>query len=262
METYDPRTDLTALWRFLRERWWIVLLCTLVGGGAGLGTTFLKEKEYEASTTVLVQADPLEKLVGLSDNFSAVGDPSLPGSAMETQARLVRQPSLAVAVREGLGTKQTASELLDDVRGETDAVSSLLRIVVRQPSARDAERLANTWAAAMVRDARSRQIGRINSATAFLRTELGQRSEPPATREVLTGQLRRLGTLRAVAQPPLRVVEAAKADGAPVTPRWPVVLSVGLLIGFVMGLGIALVRHLGLDEALAGSEREKAGASA
>jgi uncharacterized protein involved in exopolysaccharide biosynthesis len=262
MEIYDPRHDLRALGRFLRDQWWVVLICALAGGAAGLGATLLKETEYEASTTVLVQADPIEKLVGLSDDFSPIGDPTLPGSAMETQVGLVRQRSLATVVRRRLGTEQSASELLDNVRGEKDTVSSLLRIVARQPSAADAERLANAWAAAMVRDARSRQDRRIEAAIALLRTELGQRSETPAVRDVLRGQLRRLSTLRAVAQPPLRVIQPAEAGGAPVSPRRAVALSMGLLIGFVIGLGVSLVRHLGLQEALAGPGRETATPSA
>jgi uncharacterized protein involved in exopolysaccharide biosynthesis len=261
MKTYDPRTDLRAFLRFLGKQWWIVLLCALAGGAAGLGATLLKEREYEASTTVLVQADPLENLVGLSDNFSAVGDPTLPGSAMETQVELVRQRSLAAAVRRKLGTVQSPSELLDDVRGEKDAVASLLRIVARQPSARGAERLANAWADAMVRDARSRQTKRITAGISLLRTELEEHPGTGAVSDVLRGQLRRLTTLSAVAQPPLRVVQPAQAGGAPTGPRQSVALSLGLLIGFVIGLGIALVRHLGLREALGGPGQEKAAAS-
>jgi uncharacterized protein involved in exopolysaccharide biosynthesis len=237
-------------------------LCTLAGGAAALGITLLKEPEYEASTTVLVQADPLEKLVGLSDDFSPLGDPTVPGSALETQVALVRQRPLANAVRRRLGTEQTASELLEDVRGEKDPVSSLFRIVARQPSAGDAARLANAWAAVMVRDARSRQQRRMASGITLLRTALRPGSGTPDARADLRGQLRRLTALRAVAQPPLRVVQPASTDAGPVTPRRGVAVAFGLLIGFVFGLGIALVRHLGLRDALAGHKQEKAAASA
>ena len=262
METYDPRTDLRALWRFLREQWWVVLWCTVAGGAAAVGVTLLKGSEYEASTTVLVQADPLEKLVGLSDDFSPVGDPTLPGSAMETQVGLVRQRALAAAVRRRLQSEETTPELLEDVRGERDATSSLLRVVARRPGARSAERLADAWATAMVRDARRRQERRISSAISVVRTELAARPATRVATDVLRGQLRRLATLKAVAQPPLRVVQPAKAGGNPVSPRRAVALSIGLLLGLVIGLGAALVRHLGLGEAARGPRRGKVSMSA
>jgi len=262
MAAYDPRTDLRALWCFLRDQWWVVLVCALAGALAALGVTFLKDEEYEASTTVLVQADPLEKLVGLSDDFSSVGDPTLPGSAMETQVGLVRQRSLAAAVRRELGSQETISQLLEDVRGERDATSSLLRIVARQPSAEGAKRLTDAWAAAMVRDARRRQQRRISSAISVVRTELAARPATRAAEDVLRGQLRRLSTLRAVAQPPLRVVQPAQAGGGPASPRRAVAVSIGILLGFVIGLGVALVRQLGLQDALIGERRKKAAASA
>lgn len=262
MEQYDPRTDLRALWRFLRARGWIVLLCAVVGGAAGLAASYLQPREYEASTTVLVQADPLEKLVGLSDDFSSLGDPTLPGSAIETQLQLVRQRSLAAGVRRSLGSSRTPAELLERVRGERDTATSLIRVVARESSAAGAARLANAWTRALVADMRTRQRRRLAAAVGLLRTELGQTRSGSTAEGVLERQLARLATLRAVASPPLRVVEPAVAGGAPVSPRRAVALSIGILIGLVAGLGVALVLHLGPRETLSAPRREDAAASA
>lgn len=262
METYDPRTDLRALWRFLRTHGWIVALCAIAGAVAGLGASYLQSREYEASTTVLVQADPLEKLVGLSDDFSPLGDPTLPGSAIQTQLQLVRQRSVADRVRRELGAEETAASLLARIRAERDTTTSLIRIVAQDSDAGGAARLANAWATALASDARSRQQRRIGSAISLLQTEL---RETPGTSEVaavLRRQLGRLTTLRAVAPAPLRVVQPATAGGAPTGPRRLVAASMGLLIGLVIGLAVALVRHLGLRGALRGAAREDAGASA
>ena len=245
----------------MREQGWIVLLCAVAGGAAGLAATFLQPREYEASSTVLVQSDPLEKLVGLSDDFSPVGDPTLPGSGIETQLQLVRQRSLAAGVRRRLRTGRSASELLARIRAERETATSLIRIVARESSAADAARLANAWTTELVRDTRARQRRRIGAAIKLLRTELQETSRSPAVRGVLRGQLARLTTLQAVASPPLRVVESAVPGGAPAGPRRAVAAAMGLLIGFVTGLGVALVRHLGLHEALRGPRQEDAAAA-
>lgn len=252
MSEYDPRSDLVQFARFLRRRAPLIVGCTILGGLAALATTWLRPSEWEASATVLVQADPLEQLVGLSDAFVAVGDPTLPGSAMQTQLELARQRPVAEAVRRRLRSSRTVESLLEDVRAEQDTTSSLMRIVARGRSADAAASLASNWAAAVVEDARRRQRSRIDRGIRFLRAVLDRNREPAAARGALTQQLTRLTALRATAAPPLRVVERAVPGGAPASPRRIVAASVGLMLGLVLGTGVALIQEMGAARALPG----------
>ncbi|HVE68532.1 MAG TPA: Wzz/FepE/Etk N-terminal domain-containing protein [Solirubrobacteraceae bacterium] len=235
-----PVADLVDLRRFVRRHVTVILLFVVSGTALGGVRAAAGDEIYEASTTILFTNDPVARLAGFTDDFSDVGDPTQPGSTMQTRLRLIEQRSIAVAVTRQVGAEESPEELLGRVRAEQDVVSSLARVVARADTAGGAARLANVWARTFVSaQARERE-------EAFSRGIMALRRELPATRGrerlQLARRLGRLRTIQATNIAPVRLVTEARPPSEPVGVKWTVGMASGFLVGLVLGFGAGFLR--------------------
>lgn len=82
----------------LRRRWWIVVLCVIVALGLVAGMTSARTPKYTASSTVL-----LRPLTGNSLDVNSAINSTQVTIAMETEAKLVTSPEVALLVSRELG---------------------------------------------------------------------------------------------------------------------------------------------------------------
>jgi len=233
----SSRKDLRDLLDFLRRRWLVILALALLGAGAGAARAVVKGPTYEASASILFRADPVLRLAGLPSDFQGEGDPTQPGSAMQTQLLLVKQPPVADAAKRALHSSESRDELLSRVRVQQDLVSSVVRVIGRDDTAAGAARLANTWATAFVA-MRNRELdARITRGRDVLQDELDDPDTPAGRKRVVRQNISRLTALRAARPHSVELVSLAEPPGQAVGAGPLVSAGVGLIIGVVLGFG-------------------------
>lgn len=103
--------------RALRKSWWVIVLCTIIGVGAGLGVTLLTPEKYSSSVTFFVRT-PAEQIGGAyqGDQFAQ--------KRVNSYVQLAKSQRLAELIRTDaqvdLTAQQIASEI--DARGDTNTV--------------------------------------------------------------------------------------------------------------------------------------------
>lgn len=228
-----------------RRRFAIVLTLVLVVPAVAVGYSLSQPDRFQATSLVLVNRQTIaNQLAGTADigqqqqSFQQI---------LVTQARLARTPTVIRATTAQANVVDTTPDALrNNSTVEQDPNSDLLTFAVVWPDATDARRLAVAYAHAYVDYRRrldsaalSRALADVDQAIADAR-DRGRSSE-----SLVNGLLRnrqQLETRLALQTENVQVV--AGPDSAPrVQPR-PVRSGIlGLIVGLVAGIGIALVRE-------------------
>lgn len=227
----------------LGQHWLFIAGSALIALLAALAFLGASERRYEAHADLLVTPVP-------ADDPTFVGLPVLrevgEGRGVLTAARLVETPQVADAVRAQLGVGNRDA-LLDAVSVAPQEQSNIVTIRATAPSPQQAADIANAFAAA-VRAERTRVFqAELRQVVARLTGRLAD--VPPAARDV--GEARslgeRLGTLRGLQgsnDPTLQITSAAVPPSEASWPRPVLSLTVALLLGLVLGIGVAIALEL------------------
>jgi capsular polysaccharide biosynthesis protein len=164
---------------------------------------------------------------------------------------LVQQRSVADSVKRRLRTSEDRDDLLAKIRVEQDGVTTLYRVIATDDDARGAQRLANVWVDTFARDRERELDTRLARGTSVLRSELTSPETPGTRKTALREQIERLELLRAATRPTVEVINEAELPDQPVSAGAFVTALTGLIVGLVLGTGIAVL----LDQ-LSGRRRE------
>jgi polysaccharide biosynthesis transport protein len=237
-----PEGEQQGLARYVetvRERWKLIVLAIVATILAAALYLAYAEKSYEASAKLLVTpvSRNNEDLAGLG----LIPDSSHPTRDIETAAQLVTTTSVAQIVQETLQTERSRRSLLGDVEAAPVAQSNLVVVKASAPTAREAQRLANAFAEATVRD-RTRKLHRqLDVALRGLRAVLA-RSE--SGRGAVARRVALLETLRAGDDPTIHVDTLADTPRSAAWPRPTLSIFAGVVAGLVLGLGAAFVAQV------------------
>jgi capsular polysaccharide biosynthesis protein len=188
------------------------------------------EKVYEANAQVLVQPVTGGTFDGLG--LSLLQDSADPTRPVQTIARLVETSGVANRAARRVGDRRDTNEILAEVQAKPIADSSLVDIAARAPTARQAQRLANAFAAGLVDDRTQRFHDQIDRSIATLQ------------RQGSTTGLARLRALREAPDPTVSLETPAELPTSPVAPRPLLTLMAALLAGLVLGITGALLLEL------------------
>ena len=274
------------------SRWWLILILTLVGAGAGYTRGMMAESSYQATTTLLI-GRPLT-------------DAEVDQDAIETSQRLAstyadlvgRQPILQAAASE-LGLNVTWQDLRDRVHAsvpQQDAPIVLIRTDASSPE--EAASLAGAVSDQVIAmSPTSTEDVRVQQVRSFVDTRLQQTQQLIAQAQARTTRLKaQIGSATGSALDALRskiaheeahlldlqqnyasllgfvssggvtnyveVLEPPEAGADPVRPGLPSDVVLGALLGFVLGLIAAAAiggwsdapRERGRSEASTGSQ--------
>jgi succinoglycan biosynthesis transport protein ExoP len=123
--------------RVLRKRWLVIVVLFLVGSVSALAFTFLQTPQYEASTVVFVAVQSSDSAQDLVNGSSfAQGEVKSYAEAVDTP--LVLRPVIAQ-----LGLNETPAKLAESVTGNATVDTVNISIVVTDPSASRAAKVAN-----------------------------------------------------------------------------------------------------------------------
>src|SRR3954447_12916383 len=233
-EWLRPPTESEGLGRYIatvRERWWLVVLTTIVAVALALAYVVIAPKVYEGEADMLVT--PVSSGDATTAGLGLIADSSDPTQDISTAARLVATTSVAKLVKDRLRLPGSPEDILGDIVVEPIAQSNLVAVRASQDSAAKAAGLANAFAQAAV-DVRTTQL---HEEIAAQLPQLTERLR--AGQESLSPRVSALTSLSAGSDPTIRVATSASPPSSPSAPKPKLALAAGLLGGLILGLGAA-----------------------
>jgi capsular exopolysaccharide synthesis family protein len=217
--------DLRELLRPIRSRWWLILLVVAVATGGTYAYYASKQKEYTASTELLIRASEADA------GFSS-------GDASRTSKNIIRllQSSPVVAeVRQNVGVS-------GQVTASASSDSDFVTVTATANSADDAARLANAYADALVTGRRGRLRRDTEEALRAAREELAGLPAGPQAADSRDSVKSRIDDLEAALTLPRAGAERVGRAQPPSSPSAPKPLrNAGFALILSLMLAIAAV---------------------
>lgn len=204
--------DLVELIGVIRRRWIAVVSLIVVGGLVGFGVAQITDKKYTATSTVFFTSTP----ASTSITGTRFQQTQFVLAKMPSYVALVDSPSVLQAVISDLSLKESVSSLAGEVTASNPTGSALLDISVTSGNARSAARVSS------------------------------------AVTEELGRYIEQLETSNGVAAVRASVTQKAEVPGSPSSPNRTLDILIGVILGLVVGLGIAVVRERLADPSKAG----------
>jgi uncharacterized protein involved in exopolysaccharide biosynthesis len=232
-------SELTRLLEATRRHLGIVITCALVVPVAALAISLLSEKEYQAQAAVFLRESELDDIVVGYDIFDTPeGDDVL----AETGLELATVDPVGDRAAKRLGGGVTGDDLSDRVTVERNGESMLLHVTARASKPEAARRAADEYALAIIGFRRNRELAAVRKAQSVVRRRLD--ALPPGERRrsrELRTRSEDLETLAGLATGGVELAERADRPSAPSSPK-PVRNTVlGLGLGTLLGIGLALI---------------------
>ena len=258
----------------IRARKWVIIQAVVIVTLTALVVSFLQPKTYEGTAQVLIS----EK----GSAASVFGDllPQLsaqPERAMQTQVQLMQIRPIAEATIKKLNLQTTPTDLLERVTVAAIGQTNLVKITVTDTDPEQAALIANAIATEYVDSSRAAQRASLSDAAEEVQKRLdqaeseildlgrkittsGKTDELAASLQIATGtyttlaeKLEQLRINERLESGPGRVVSPAVVDEGVVSPK-PLRNGVlGLAVGLVFGLGMALLYEY-LDNTIKSTE--------
>jgi tyrosine-protein kinase len=224
-----PETpNLGTYLRPLRQRAWLIALVAIVAAAATYLYYDSRPKDYVATTTLLAQMSPLERVL--------LGDPGIQVDANQV-AVLIESTQVRSAVARKLGGMPGSvdAEVLENPTGGTPNVVS---VTATASTAEDAARLANTYArtfSTLTAMADRQKVTEARSRAEAELQELEATNADPRRQRDLREQIERLSGIEQLPAVGSRQIDRAVAPSAPIGE------SAGrtAIFAFVLGLGLA-----------------------
>jgi capsular polysaccharide biosynthesis protein/Mrp family chromosome partitioning ATPase len=244
--------------QLVRRHWFVVLLSLILGVGLAVAYLKVAPREYQATTSVLVEAT--------NPDASATDRAAI---NLDTEAQLVTSTETVAAAAKTLHASATdASKLTDNVSVTVPPNTEILDITYTGTSAKGAVAGSAAFAQAYLdqRKAAAEAVisaekkslqDRITSITtslnAALKTAAGltpgsaDRARADSAASQLNGQLSSLNSqllkVNTETVTPGEVVTQARTPDSPSSPNKLIALAAGILLGLVLGVGVAALRH-------------------
>jgi Mrp family chromosome partitioning ATPase len=232
--------------RAVRRHWILVLLVTLLAGGAAAFTISRTQASYQAAASILVtplpEGDP---------NFLGIGvvlDTGDPARTVQTAAALIDSQEAAAATAKALDHGWTTTSVQNAITVTPLGQSNVLAVTASTSSPAGAAKLANTFAITAVASRGSIVQHNIATELNSLQARIaGLPKASPGTASQVADLSARIGELRAAAtnggDPSLSVSQGAQKPSSPSgAPHWLIVL-----LAVVGGFAVASVAALGLE---------------
>jgi Mrp family chromosome partitioning ATPase/ElaB/YqjD/DUF883 family membrane-anchored ribosome-binding protein len=259
MEASRP-ADVSHYLGIFRRHWWIALIATGAGLGAGAALTKALPKTYESSASVLVQA--------LDQDTNAAGGRTKGAVNLDTEAQLVRSGAVATGAAKLLRTTRSPIDLAKDVSVEVPANTTVLVITFQAGTPPDAQSGAHAFAEAYLQNRQDtaqsgldQQIKTLTAKVKQLTTTLtgingrlanaakgspdqsnlmSLRSNSQNQLNGLTGRLNELTTTTVGAGD---IISDARLPDTPTSPNPMVNLATGGMVGLLLGVALAFLRE-------------------
>lgn len=251
--------DLTDYGARLRRRGWIVALGLLLGLSAGLAVTAALSKTYTSTTSVLVI--PIDGSTG-----NVVGGRTSGTVNLDTESQLVQSSQVGQAARTLLKSPDAVTDLLAQVSVTVPPNSAVLAIDFLAPTPQAAQQGSHAFAQAYLTDRANQakqqtdvQVASLQAQLKVAQGELQAATDKAAAlvanspdklladaqRTIISNQvndlLNRLAPLTSAPASPGQIITDAPLPTTASSPIPALNVGAGLVIGLLVGLGVAVV---------------------
>jgi succinoglycan biosynthesis transport protein ExoP len=199
--------------RIIRKRWRIIIAAMLVVLAGAALATALSPKVYEANTQLFVSTS------GGNDTSALLQGSSFTQARVKSYADVIATPKVLDPVIEGLKLDTSAEKLATQITATVPLDTVLIEVAVTDPSPRQAADIANA-------------VGIQFTNTVADLENVGNGKSSPVK---------------------VTIVTTATVPTAPVSPKPTRNLALGVVLGLLLGLGLALLRDL-LDTTIKGEK--------
>lgn len=163
--------DLLSYFRVLRRRWWLIVVCIVVGAGLGWATTVVSGGTDARST-----AKTSHKYYKATHIFlpTAKSDSAFPTSFtnLDQMALLATTGPVPDAVAKALGGSDTGQQLAEQITTLTNSTTGTVAITAIDPDPERAAQLAEAFADQLVASLSAQDLARYQQATNDAQTQL------------------------------------------------------------------------------------------
>ena len=259
MEASRP-ADVSHYLGVFRRHWWVALIATVAGLGAGAAITEALPEVYESSTAVLVQA--------VDQDTNAQGGRTKGAVNLDTEAQLVGSGAVATRAVALLRSTRSPIELAKDVSVEVPANTTVLLITFKADKPQAAQAGSHAFAEAYLRNreesaqhvldqqiktltAKVRQLtttltginGRLARAAKGSSDESNLQSLRNNSQNQLNGLTGKLNELTTTTVGAGSIISDARLPESPTSPNAMVNIATGGMVGLLLGVALAFVRE-------------------
>ena len=236
-----PPSALLNAVQTLKDRWWMVVVAMIAGGVIAFAVAVASTKQYTGESSLLIRQSNLQTLI----DPNAASNSEDPARVAATNLLLVTSTAVASDVQAALGTKESTSDLINQVVASADPDADIITIQATDPSAARAARLANAFADQFVAFERAQSQQQAAAGAARLTSEIAALpAGSTAERAQLVQALRNVLALQAVTTGDATVVDRATAPSSPSSPNLKRATVLGLLAGLAIGLAAVFLIDL------------------
>ncbi|MDQ6927698.1 MAG: Wzz/FepE/Etk N-terminal domain-containing protein, partial [Actinomycetota bacterium] len=245
MSTGSRRTEGSNLQHYLgilRRRLPVILITATVVLVVSLAVSFSQATVYSASAEVLINRNNLAET--LSTTQLPYTDAQTAARLIDTQVQLARVPSLAGNVIAANGLSEPTGKFLESSSVQVKETTDLLVFSVKRSSSALARKLATSYADQFTRYRRDLDATELEAVSKNIQAQLaplqttdGQTTPLYAS---LQDKLRQVQTLQAVQSSSAVLVRPADS-GEKVQPKPVTMAAGGLLLGLLLGIGLAIL---------------------
>jgi polysaccharide biosynthesis transport protein len=247
--------SLVRYYRILRERWWVVVACTILAVVAALVYVKTAPKTYQAQAVMEVQAaSPTNTVLSTLPVLLQTGDPT---EDVLTGASYVTTIPVATAVVHALNLKISPSSALGDISSSPIGQASLVAVVATSSSPQLAASLATEFVRQTIITTTATMHATIATELPLLQKQL--LTIPPNQRNAsaLAQTIDEYQLLQTENNPTLRSQAPAAVPTSPSSPKTKLTLIAGLFAGLLLGIGGVFAMHA-LDPRLRQEEQLRA----
>ncbi len=236
----EGNLDLLGILRVLRQRAPLIAMCVALTGAAAFALSKAQTKQYTATSQILFRDAELdEQAAGLQ-----VVNQSNPQSQTDTNLKLATLPRVAAETAAQLGHGLTQDDVANAVTVTQETDTDLADVAATWTSPAFAARIANTYAQNVIADRQRSDANYYTSALEAVNLQFSALT--PAQRSGVEGaDLKdRANSLQILSQLQSGEVQSEQAATAPSAPSSPKVLRntvLGLVLGLLVGLGVAFL---------------------
>ena len=190
--------------RILRKSWVLIVLLTLVGVGAAAGYSIVQTPSYTATSKVFVSTQSSGSVADLAQGSSFINQ------RVQTYSDLVTTPIVLLPVIASLHLTMTDSQLANAVTPTATLNTSIIEIAVTDSNPARAAHIVNAISSSL------------SSVVMKIETSDSTGSVSPVK---------------------LTLVQVASVPTAPVSPKIPLNIALGVLVGLALGIGMAVLRE-------------------
>lgn len=238
-ETQDA--GLREVLGILRRRWPLIVLCLVLVTGAAIGYSELQKKQYTASSQLLFETQDFTQELF---NTTVVSNNIDPTQQAATDQNLVTLPIVSQRTAHAIGGGVTPGQVYSEVSISPVGQSNIVQISVTDPSPKVAATIANTYAQQFVQFRKRSDQDLILGAEDLIQRELanltpGERlSQQGIDLATRSQQLQELASLQTGN---VEFVQPASVPEDPSIPRTKRNGALGLIVGLLMGVGLAFL---------------------